>query len=81
MLAHSLRDAGTTRQLAVLVTLDSVSAEVIAQLKVVKLVNCPGPLFYCSIAMLIMCFVLFRPFTIILSLSLGYGMIGQPICT
>lgn len=34
MLAHSLRDAGTTKKLAVLVTLDSVSAEVITQLKV-----------------------------------------------
>ena len=34
VLAHSLRDAGTTKKLAVLVTLDSVSAEVITQLKV-----------------------------------------------
>lgn len=34
MLAHSLRDAGTTKKLAVLVTLDSVSADVITQLKV-----------------------------------------------
>lgn len=33
MLAHSLRDAGTTKKLAVMVTLDSVSAEVIAQLQ------------------------------------------------
>lgn len=33
MLAHSLRDAGTTKKLAVLVTLDSVSAEVVTQLK------------------------------------------------
>ncbi|KAK7706257.1 glycogenin glucosyltransferase [Diaporthe eres] len=33
VLAHSLRDAGTTKKLAVLVTLDSVSAEVITQLK------------------------------------------------
>lgn len=33
MLAHSLRDAGTIKKLAVLVTLDSVSAEVITQLK------------------------------------------------
>lgn len=33
MLANSLRDAGTTKRLAVLVTLDSVSAEVITQLK------------------------------------------------
>jgi glycogenin glucosyltransferase len=33
VLAHSLRDAGTTRKLAILVTLDSVSAEVIARLK------------------------------------------------
>lgn len=33
-MAHSLRDAGTTKKLAVLVTLDSVSPEVVAQLKV-----------------------------------------------
>ncbi|PNH42366.1 hypothetical protein VD0004_g4931 [Verticillium dahliae] len=35
VLAHSLRDAGTAHQLAVLVTLDTVSAEVITQLKTV----------------------------------------------
>ncbi|KAI8249945.1 hypothetical protein K4K58_010235 [Colletotrichum sp. SAR11_239] len=35
VLAHSLRDAGTSRQLAVLVTLDTVSAEVITELKAV----------------------------------------------
>ncbi|GAB1314363.1 glycogenin glucosyltransferase [Madurella fahalii] len=35
VLAHSLRDAGTTKKLAVLVTLDSVSADVITQLKAV----------------------------------------------
>ncbi|POR33461.1 Glycogenin-1 [Tolypocladium paradoxum] len=33
VLAHSLRDAGTTKKLAVLVTLDSVSASAITQLK------------------------------------------------
>ncbi|KIH94473.1 hypothetical protein SPBR_05552 [Sporothrix brasiliensis 5110] len=33
VLAHSLRDAGTSKKLAVLATLDSVSAEVITQLK------------------------------------------------
>ncbi|KAL2129683.1 hypothetical protein VTI74DRAFT_7438 [Chaetomium olivicolor] len=33
VLAHSLRDAGTTKKLAILVTLDSVSAEVITQLR------------------------------------------------
>lgn len=33
VLAHSLRDAGTAKKLAILVTLDSVSAEVITQLK------------------------------------------------
>jgi hypothetical protein len=33
VLAHSLRDAGTKKKLAVLVTLDSVSAEVVTQLK------------------------------------------------
>lgn len=33
MLAHSLRDAGTAKKLAVLVTLDSVSVEVVSQLK------------------------------------------------
>ncbi|KID73020.1 glycogenin, partial [Metarhizium brunneum ARSEF 3297] len=35
VLAHSLRDAGTSKRLAVLVTLDSVSAEAITQLKTV----------------------------------------------
>nr|XP_036582817.1 Glycogenin-1-like protein 1 [Colletotrichum truncatum]KAF6791608.1 Glycogenin-1-like protein 1 [Colletotrichum truncatum] len=35
VLAHSLRDAGTSRQLVVLVTLDTVSAEVITELKAV----------------------------------------------
>ncbi|KAI0003615.1 glycosyltransferase family 8 protein [Xylariaceae sp. FL0662B] len=35
VLAHSLRDAGTTKKLAVLVTLDSVSAEAITQLQTV----------------------------------------------
>ncbi|CAJ2507951.1 Uu.00g091370.m01.CDS01 [Anthostomella pinea] len=35
VLAHSLRDAGTTKQLAVLVTLDTVSAEAISELKTV----------------------------------------------
>lgn len=34
MLAHSLRDAGTSKKLAVLVTLDSVTADAIVQLKV-----------------------------------------------
>lgn len=33
MLAHSLRDAGTTKKLAVLVTLDTLSADTIAELK------------------------------------------------
>ncbi|KAI0016707.1 nucleotide-diphospho-sugar transferase [Xylariomycetidae sp. FL0641] len=33
VLAHSLRDAGTNRKLAVLVTLDTVSADVVTQLK------------------------------------------------
>lgn len=33
MLAHSLRDAATTKKLAVLVTLDTVSVEVVTQLK------------------------------------------------
>lgn len=36
VLAHSLRDAGTTKKLAALVTLDTVSAEAIAQLQVSK---------------------------------------------
>ncbi|TLD19779.1 hypothetical protein PspLS_09532 [Pyricularia sp. CBS 133598] len=35
VLAHSLRDAGTTRKLAVMVTLDTVAAKVITQLKAV----------------------------------------------
>lgn len=34
VLAHSLRDAGASRKLAVLVTLDTVSADSITQLKV-----------------------------------------------
>jgi hypothetical protein len=33
VLAHSLRDAGTTKKLAILVTLDTVSADVVTQLK------------------------------------------------
>ncbi|KAK0635269.1 hypothetical protein B0T17DRAFT_36342 [Bombardia bombarda] len=35
VLAHSLRDAGTTKKLAILVTLDTISAEVVTQLKAV----------------------------------------------
>lgn len=35
VLAHSLRDAGTKKKLAILVTLDSVSAEVVTELKAV----------------------------------------------
>ncbi|OLN97487.1 Glycogenin-1-like protein 1 [Colletotrichum chlorophyti] len=35
VLAHSLRDAGTSKELAVLVTLDTVSAEVITELRTV----------------------------------------------
>ncbi|KAK4453259.1 Glycogenin-1 [Podospora aff. communis PSN243] len=35
VLAHSLRDAGTRKKLAILVTLDSISAEVVTQLKAV----------------------------------------------
>ncbi|KAK3358953.1 glycogenin-1 [Lasiosphaeria hispida] len=35
VLAHSLRDAGTKKKLAILVTLDTVSAEVVTQLKAV----------------------------------------------
>ncbi|KAM0479405.1 hypothetical protein ACHAPX_004616 [Trichoderma viride] len=35
VLAHSLRDAGTTKKLAVLVTLDGVTAEAVVQLKTV----------------------------------------------
>lgn len=34
MLAHSLRDAGTTKKLAVLVTLDSVSVDAMVELQV-----------------------------------------------
>lgn len=37
VLAHSLRDAGTDKKLAVLVTLDSVSASAISQLEVSEL--------------------------------------------
>jgi hypothetical protein len=33
VLAHSLRDAGTTKKLAILVTLDTVSVDVVTQLK------------------------------------------------
>jgi hypothetical protein len=43
VLAHSLRDAGTKKRLAVLVTLDSVSADAITELKVCELLSCPGP--------------------------------------
>ncbi|KAI1771818.1 glycosyltransferase family 8 protein [Hypoxylon cercidicola] len=35
VLAHSLRDAGTSKKLAVLVTLDNVSAEVVTEIKAV----------------------------------------------
>ncbi|KAK4042874.1 Glycogenin-1 [Parachaetomium inaequale] len=35
VLAHSLRDAGTTKKLAILVTLDTVSVDVLTQLKAV----------------------------------------------
>ena len=34
VLAHSLRDAGTTKKLAVLITLDTLSADTITELKV-----------------------------------------------
>lgn len=34
MLAHSLRDAGTKKKLAVLVTLDSVSVDAMVELQV-----------------------------------------------
>lgn len=34
VLAHSLRDNGTTKQLAILVTLDSLSASTLEELKV-----------------------------------------------
>ena len=34
MLAHSLRDAGTTKKLAVLVTADSISADAMVELQV-----------------------------------------------
>jgi hypothetical protein len=37
VLAHSLRDAGTTKKLAILVTLDAVSVDVLTQLKVSSL--------------------------------------------
>lgn len=43
VLAHSLRDAGTTKKLAALVTLDTVSAEAIAQLKSVYHYVIPVP--------------------------------------
>ena len=34
VLAHSLRDAGTKKQLAILVTLDTLSADTLTELKV-----------------------------------------------
>jgi len=34
VLAHSLRDAGTTKKLAVLVTIDGVSADAMVELQV-----------------------------------------------
>ncbi|KAI1423745.1 nucleotide-diphospho-sugar transferase [Xylaria sp. FL1777] len=43
VLAHSLRDAGTTKKLAVLVTLDSVSAEAVTELKSVYHYVIPVP--------------------------------------
>ncbi|KAI1864889.1 uncharacterized protein JN550_008709 [Neoarthrinium moseri] len=45
VLAHSLRDAGTTKKLGVLVTLDSVAAEAISQLKTVYDYVIPVPRF------------------------------------
>ena len=39
VLAHSLRDGGTTKKLGVLVTLDSVAAEAITELKASSLDN------------------------------------------
>lgn len=47
MLAHSLRDGGTKKKLAVLVTVDTVSADVIAQLKV-----CTPPMLHPGVAVL-----------------------------
>ncbi|KAK4241273.1 Glycogenin-1 [Achaetomium macrosporum] len=44
VLAHSLRDAGTTKKLAILVTLDTVSANVVTQLKASSLGNSPAHL-------------------------------------
>ncbi|KAI0805551.1 nucleotide-diphospho-sugar transferase [Xylaria sp. FL0064] len=43
VLAHSLRDAGTTKKLAALVTLDSISAEAITELKSVYHYVIPVP--------------------------------------
>ncbi|KAF2965223.1 hypothetical protein GQX73_g8354 [Xylaria multiplex] len=43
VLAHSLRDAGTTKKLVALITLDSISAEAIAQLKSVYHYVIPVP--------------------------------------
>jgi alpha-N-acetylglucosamine transferase len=42
VLAHSLRDAGTTKKLAILVTLDTVSENVVTQLRVSSLGNSPA---------------------------------------
>lgn len=74
VLAHSLRDAGTHRKLAVLVTLDSVSADSITQLKVSSQcptfsrfahVNQPPP----------------RRFTTTSFPSRAFAMTTQPTCT
>lgn len=39
VLAHSLRDNGTTKKLAILVTLDSLSASTLEELKVQPQIN------------------------------------------
>lgn len=86
VLAHSLRDAGTTKKLAVLVTLDGVTAEAVVQLKVrfrVKICVCilyigghfANLRFLSSFARAI------RLFTIMSCLLLESAMTSPPTCT
>jgi hypothetical protein len=39
VLAHSLRDAGTTKKLAAMITLDTLSADTVTELKVGSLIS------------------------------------------
>ena len=77
VLAHSLRDAGTTKQLACLVTLDSVSAEVITQIKV-RLASQHRP--FCLPGFVLTVSLACRPSTTMLSQSREYKTADPPTC-